>query len=429
MKILLLTRTALKSETSTGNTTHYLFSWAKKEDLTNAYFRTEIPNMDFCSSYYCVPETELIKHFFEKKNIGFTFTFNSSREIKVEEEKEIKMYNLFKKKRLYISLWARELLWDLTKGKWIKGLIEYIEKVKPDCVYMPIYDCFYMHKILAYIKKKNNLKVVLYSGDDFFSFNKYKISPFYYANQILLRKHISRSCKNADSILCFSEKETLILRNRFGEKVKQINKGYPHSKDAHFSFSLPNNGSFFELLYIGNVDYGRINTLLLLASVIRNNEMLSKHFHITFYTQTQLNKRHIKAISKNDCITFAGSLSRNMFLKTIEASDVLLNIESFKKKDIERVKSSFSTKIVDYLFSSKCILSIGPQEDNSIDYLVKRGACLSATSPSSISNALTLIINNSIVLRETAKKAFELGKTEFDSEACSSIIKKAITSF
>lgn len=429
MKILLITRTALKSETSTGNTVNYLFSWAKKEDLSNVYFRTEMPNMDFCSSYYCIPETELIRYFFKRKNVGFNFVFDSSKDLSVEEEKEKQMYNRFKRKRLFVSLWAREVLWSLTAKKWKKGLIEYIKQVKPDCVYMPIYDCFYMHKILAIIKKAFNIKIVLYSGDDFFSFNRYRLSPFYYINQLFLRKHISRSCKSASSVLCFSEKETEILRKSFGEKVKQINKGFPKSKDARYSFSLPNKGRFFEMLYVGNINYGRINTLLLLASTIKSIDTLRNHFHITFYTQNQLSRKQLDSINKNDCITFGGNLSRDKFSETVAASDILLNIESFKKKDIERVKSSFSTKIVDYLFSSKCILSVGPIEDNSIGFLAKREACLTAVNPSLITKVLASIIGNATLLNEVSKRAFELGKKEFDFEKCSLAIKKAIIDF
>lgn len=426
MKILLLTKTALKKETSTGNTTGYLFSWVKKEELFNAYFRTEMPNMDICSSFYCVPESDLIKHFFRKKNIGFSFSYESVPNKCIDETQETKMYNRFKKRRLFISLWARELLWSLTEKKWKKSLFNYIENVKPDCIYMPVYDCFYMHKILFAIAKRFRPRIILYSGDDFYTYNRYRLSPFYYINQLFLRKHILRSCKIADSVLCFSETETALFKRVFGEKVSQINKGYPLSKQASFSFCLPNKKKHFELTYIGNTTYGRIDTLLAIGEAIKNNSELSSRFHLTIYTQNQLQKKHLKTISENNNIYFGGSISRETVKLAIDKSDILLNVESFNKKEIARVRSSFSTKIVDYLFSSRCILSVGPIEDNSISYLVKRKACLYAHSISNVPFVLLSVIDDTDILEETAFNAFRVGKEEFDFDTCSTLIKKAI---
>ena len=168
-KILFLTRNALRSNISTGNTINNIFNFIDKKFLFNIYCRDEIPDLNICSKYFCISENNLI-HL--KKNVGKKVNINefNSEDLDTAQESS-KLYNNFKRRRLTIFLWIRELIWSSSRWK-NKQLDDFLDECQPDIIYMPIYDCFYMHKVLYYIKKKTNAKILLFSGDDFYCSEK-----------------------------------------------------------------------------------------------------------------------------------------------------------------------------------------------------------------------------------------------------------------
>jgi len=58
-----------------------------------------------------------------------------------DEQKEKKIYDFFRKNRLHIFLWGRELLWKMVNWK-SKELKDFIKEFNPDVIYSPSYDLF-----------------------------------------------------------------------------------------------------------------------------------------------------------------------------------------------------------------------------------------------------------------------------------------------
>ena len=428
MKILILTKTALKKETSTGLTTQYLFSWARREDLINVYCREERPNIDMCDSFYCIPENLLTSFFLKSGSVGFEFKYVDLSAIEVHEKREESRYKRLKKIRLFFFLWVREIIWFFSKKKWFcHNLKDYLVSNKPDFIYMPIYDCFYMHRILKTIQEFTGAKVVLYSGDDFFSFNFYHLSPFYYINQILLRKCIRKTISLASSVMCFSNIECELYRNLFGEKVYQIYKGHPLSVSSSFSYEDCTNKNIIKILYAGNLEYGRISSILCIGETldrINFTNHANDSFILYVYSQSSIPKRILRRLNQIQSVVYGGAISREQLLSAQDSCDLLLNVESLRKKDISRVKASFSTKIVDYLFSCKCILSFGSNEVNSISYLTRNDATLYASNQKELFIVLNSLSKDKSQMRYFAEKAFELGRRNHDIRKCSESVKR-----
>ena len=65
---------------------------------------------------------------------------------------------------------------------------------------------------------------------------------------------------------------------------------------------------------------------------------------------------------------FKGYLEKESLSKIEKNFDILLHVESFDNIHVERIKSSFSTKLSDFLVSGKQVLIVGPKNVHSIEY-------------------------------------------------------------
>lgn len=408
-KILFLTRNALRSNISTGNTINNIFNFIDKKFLFNIYCRDEIPDLDICSKYFCISESELM-HF--KKNVGKEININGLKTKDFDTAKESKkIYNTYKKRRLTIFLWLRELIWASNSWK-SKQLNNFLYESKPDIIYMPIYDCFYMHRVLYYIKKKTNAKILLFSGDDFYCSKKTQKSIFQKINAIILKKYIKKTMDICDAVFCLSSEQIKLYSKIFkNTKFIQIYK----SMDFKNVMCRKNkkNKKVINILFSGNIDYGRWKTINLLINSINELAQKNVHFKLDIYTGSAISDKLI--VKDNENVKLNGLISYDELIVLQKKYDVLLNVESFDKIDIERVKLSFSTKIVDYLYSGNFILTIGPKEVNSVSYLLDNEASLCIINPKNITSTLENLYLNQNLMYEFSNKSIRLGKENHDS--------------
>jgi len=105
-----------------------------------------------------------------------------------------------------------------------------------------------------------------------------------------------------------------------------------------------------------------------------------------------------------------GGVSYEKIPQIQEDADILVHVESMDLKERLEVRHSFSTKLVDYFYRSRCIFAVGTPDVASIEYLIKNDAALVATNVVEIKNQLNRIINNPSIINEYAIKAWECGK-------------------
>lgn len=94
--------------------------------------------------------------------------------------------------------------------------------------------------------------------------------------------------------------------------------------------------------------------------------------------------------------------------KVMDGADILLHVEPFKKSEYQFYRASFSTKLVDYFYSAKCILAVGGMTA-STDYLVRNDAAICITDKSKIKENLMKIVDKPQLINEYAKKSWDCG--------------------
>jgi hypothetical protein len=121
--------------------------------------------------------------------------------------------------------------------------------------------------------------------------------------------------------------------------------------------------------YIGMIHSGRLTTLLWLADFLHDfNRQYNLSTQLKIYTTSELNISDYNHLG--DVLKIEKALMHEQdFMSAITNTNFLVHVEGFEKKHISKVALSFSTKIVDYLQSNRCIVAVGPLSVASIGLL------------------------------------------------------------
>lgn len=413
MKILVLTRSAWDDSNSTGNTMSNIFNGYPIEKIANLYVRSAKPNNSVCKIYYSVSDKDVFKSLFNPNFIAgkaFTWEIQADANLRIsskDEMKEEKLYSFFRKKSFVWALWGQDLLWRL--GNWRnQNLDNFLYQFKPDIIFSPSFHTSYTHRILWYVQKKTNAKVVLFHADDYLSIHKNGLSYLEYINQKIRAKVVESSSLKADVNYCISHLQQEEYQKKIGKEMKLLYKGADFS--VRPEYTLPREGNPIRIVYIGSILYGRWRTLSLLAKEISEINKEKTKFELIIYSQYSLTKEMKDKMIIEGASIFMGKIPPERVRETLMHGDIVLHLESFDEVEKEKTRLSFSTKIVDCLNSGRALMAIGWDKAASIDYLVKNDAALVATDVKGISNLLQKIQLDRNILKEYADKAWACGK-------------------
>lgn len=406
LNVLIITRSEWDESNSSGNTMSNLWGSYNVNNLANLYCRGTLPNNRVCKKYFSISDKDIIKStLFMNIKPGKQFEIiNEIGENEVSNKNEEKIYSFFRKKQSTLAIWGQELLWGL--GRWKnKNLNDFLNNFKPDIIFFPCNTYLYMHKIVWYIQRITNAKVVLFHTDDNLNYGLSK-NIFNRINRRLIAKTAKKSSLNAALNYCISNKQMTEYSQILNKELKILYKGADFLKDPDFK-ELPND--ILRMVYIGTTSYGRWKTLGLLANVINKLNENGKKIELLIYSQYEPSDVAMKAMIIEGSSSFMGKIPSEEVTNELKRADIVLHVESFDKAERMRTRLSFSTKIVDCFNSARCIFAIGWEEAASIDYLIENDAAIVATNEDSIKSKLNEIIENNDLVLQYARKAWECG--------------------
>lgn len=403
MRILVITRSAWRNDNNTGNTMTNIFRNFVNDEIYSLCFRSELPQNDIAKADFCISEQQFIKYFARGGQIGKTRTpeeFGDS-----ERGVEEKLYSGAKKSGSRLLWFVREVLWGISPWK-NKALDDYLKEVSPDIVFMPVFGCWYTHKVLRYIMKLTSAKLVLFHADDNYSLRQFSLSPFYWLYRFNLRRWVKKSVSMSSVNYAISDIQKDEYSKAFGREFDILYKGYefdkmPDSVEIHKPIKL---------LFTGNISSGRYKQLSSIGRVISKINKTEKKLELDIYTLTPMTSKMKKMLDIEGVVNLRGGVSADEIDSIQKDADILVHVESFELKNRLEVHQSFSTKIVDYLHQAKCIFTVGPNDVASIDYLQKNDAAIVATTYDEIEKKLIELCADTNLIHEYEKKSWECGK-------------------
>lgn len=417
-KVLVISRDSWNDTNNSGNTLSNMFQNWNADSIANLYCRDEIPSNPICKNYFKISESLLVKKLLRKiETAGYSFKIEElenqkkhTNEVK-NEQTEKNLYNFFRKYRWHFFLWLRELLWIIVNWK-SKKLDNFLSEFNPDVIFTTSYDSFYTHKLVYYAKKKTNAKLVVFHCDDLVTFRQHSFSPLFWLNRIMLRLYMNKTVRLSDLNYCIIEEQARVYSEIYNSEFKLLYKTGSFEKEPILSeVHQP-----VKIVYTGNIIYGRINTLIQFADILKkiNNSVTKAELYI--YTANEMDEQDkIKLLSSNS-VHLMGKVAYDQIPLILSDSDVLLHVESFDTHLMKATALSFSTKIVDYLEAGKTILAIGWEKSASIKYIKENNIGFTANKTQEIENVLHEILSNPEKLSQIGNKAWKFAQKKHNKE-------------
>lgn len=410
MRILVLSLNAWNLSNSTGNTISNLFRGLEDTDeVANIYCRNEAINNTICKKYFRVTEGDIIRCLLTLKSCGTVISYeNAGKDKEIHSQGGTnyeKKITILKKYRSTFVLLLRELLWGIPFWK-NKKMKKFLKDFSPEIIYMHGHYNLYMHRLLSFCQTITGAKVVMYWADDMYGRKSY--APLSYFYESLLRSRFRKSIMMSSLLFGGSLQLCKEYSNLFG---KQFIPFFKECKQVRYDdnkiISNP-----LTIVYAGNLLFGRESIIVELIKAIDkvNNNNLTHQFLLKVFSNSTPSSESLSYIDdkKNSC--FMGCKPYNEVCEQMDMSELVLFIESFRRKDIQTTRLSFSTKIIDCMQSSAGIIAIGPQEIASMDYLTKNQLGYTITDMSEIESKLAYLADHSFIINEMNKKKVEFAR-------------------
>ena len=402
MRILFITTSPLRKDNTVGNTFANIFEGLENVEFSSVYCKSILPTVEFVKRFFCITEKDIIRNLKNKNTVV-------GKEAKVETDKikevrEDKFSFMVRMLRFKVFFWARDLVWQV--GNWKSdSLRKFIEEVNPDIIFAPLDNNRSLNRFIDYVHSIANCKLAVYAWDDIYTLNQFSFSPFFWIDRFYQRPAIKRVAEKSDLLYVISEMQKESYEKCFGRECKVLTKGHTFEEKPEKIKNTP-----IKIIYTGNLGYQRWKSILALKQELEKINETEIRAQLFVYSKTALRTGVIKKIDDKKSVFFMGGVSHGEAMKIQKDADVLLHIESFGKKQRKLVKLSFSTKLVDYFATAKCIFAIGPKEVASIDHLVKNDAAVVATSKKEIGNLLRALIQDDGMIAQYGDKAWDCGK-------------------
>lgn len=354
MNVLIITNAAWDTRNSLGNTLSNWFTGWEGCQFSCITYRSDLPNNNCCSEYYVIPPFNIIRNLLRPKRIGIRYDSTCIPTDSNRIEANVKGISGFKRYiiRFLVDIVYRLPIWRNQRYK------RFLHDINPDIVFLFAIPESFVYSNVNYIKKHTNAKIAMTIEDDVYGVVSSKLDPL----SALEKYRLKRMFRMADKLYGASQMMCDNYSHIFRKDFAPIYKG------CEFGSLKDKINSPIEVVYAGNLLYGRLDTLSTIAKTIRAINKDNVQIRLTVFSGTKLSEEQKLCINDGVNAVFAGVKPYEYIKDVLEKSDVTLHVESFEKKMQSLVRYSFSTKIIDCLQSGNTLMVVGPPNIASVEY-------------------------------------------------------------
>lgn len=401
-----------------------LFSTVEGYNISNIYIREDFPDDPCCKRYFQISENRVLKSLL-KRNLQTGREVFCSEPVSKENldiiASQKRLYTKHRAHFYYAKKLMRELLWWM--GSWkSKELDAFIDSVTPDVVIFTMEGYIHFNRICRYVLEKTGAKGIGYFWDDNFTYQQRPGNFGYKALRFFQRQSLIKLRKKTAAFWAIAPKTKKEADDFFGINCQIISKPSEREPIIHCAnkCELP-----IRILYAGNLMIGRMDTIRILAEVLKEINQAHIQVHLDIYTSTVI-PDDLKKFGYG--VFFHEPVSQAYVLDLQNRADVLLFVEDLEGKDKLVSRLSFSTKIPDYLSSGKCILAIGCKDTAPMEYFYHENVALCASSKGEITEKIKLILKNTDILQDYGIRACKCALKNHNKEKIQETLTKSIES-
>lgn len=419
-KVLIIGRSAW---TKNNSALSGVFNGYMADRLAYICIETREPSLDKCEQHFQISETAMIKKLLNWKiRTGNVVSITQAAINHTNEKQEQIILRNVRSHRSIVYLFLRELLWWF--GGWrSKELNSFIDAFQADVVFCLGDPLPLMNRLQRYVIDRCKKPGVIFMMDDIYSYTTCKqLSKKMY--RWLLRRQVIPLIKKCKAHFAISPKMKNECDMLFGTNCVILTKGID-------CFAKPLQHVHFPivLVYTGNLLYGRLYTLSVIANTIRRiNEAGDIKALLHVYTQTELDDKQRAMIDIPEVSKLHKPVAYSDLNGIYETSDIVLFVESLQEQYKYIARLSFSTKITDYLACGRCIFAVGAENIAPIEYLKSAGIAITCSNYDEIEEQLRLLLSKKDKIVELANCSSEYGKRFHNSNVMRDRLQTTINS-
>lgn len=407
IRILVITYLPWRDDNSIGNSYSNIFQGTDKDkyEFAHIYIRDGMPQNKLCHEYYHISEKSLIKRFFGKKvEIGHYFHMDKCED--QPKDQFSKLYNKARILRWDIFFLFRDLI-GKNKGWQNKQFNTFLDMFEPDIVFGTLPTGYLITNLMLYVKDYCGIPLVSYPWDDYYSLDHSNLSPIFWVRKFLGRSNMRKVASASSFMYVISNLMQDEYKKIFKKDCRLLFKGHVFEDKSVQEYSIHEP---INIVYMGNIGGGRWKTLACLADGIRKiNVKYGKiKMILNIYTLSPTNEQINNVLNIVDASRLNDSVPNEKVVETMEGADILVHAEPYRKSEYQFYRASFSTKLVDYFYRRKAILSLGGMTA-STDYLIRNDATLYIKDRKDIVSQLERLVENPDLIIEYAKKSWNCG--------------------
>ena len=377
MHILIISNIEWSNENAFGNTISNWFEGMDGVRFSSIYCRSDLPNNKVCQRYYSITPQSILRHFISREKIGRKFTLDASCVVPAVSRKS--------KERKFIQFLHRHNI------KFLNALTDFLFRTrrwnnhqfrnfiledKPDIVFSFVTGSTSMYLLTEEIKHLvPSCKTVYFIADDVYS-----------AHGMSSRRRIRETICFADRVYGISPMLCEAYKKEFNVPVYLLHKG------CHFKGSFSPNSTDVEkitMVYAGNLQYGRDDTLAMLAKEIAAyNQLHDKKIELKIFSASPISEKYATILNDRVNVFFEGAKTNLEVQRELSLATFALHVESFSPQWQKVVRYSFSTKITDCMESGSLLFAVGPSSIASIALAKEIPGAIVADDPERIREVL-----------------------------------------
>lgn len=405
IKILVITYLPWREDNNIGNSYSNIFANTQdKYEFAHIYVRNGMPQNTLAKDYYHISIIKMMKRMF-KPNLVVGERMKIEDSSQTEKTQFSSCFTKMKMLRWPVFFLVEELA-GLSKSWKTKEFDQFIDDFDPDLIFGTLPDNPLISNLMLYVKNRKNIPLVTYPWDDYYSLHHSNLSPIFWIRKMMQRHYLYKTAQASEFLYVISNLMKDEYELAFKKDCRLMFKGY--NFDASKTLEKKKVEYTIQLVYMGNIGAGRWKTLALLASAIRDINVDGPKMMLNIYTLSPRDDKMKAALNIDGTSRLNLPVPNEKKQKVMDGADILLHVEPFKKSEYQFYRASFSTKLVDYFYSAKCILAVGGMTA-STDYLVRNDAAICITDKCSIKENLMKIVDKPQLINEYAKKSWDCG--------------------
>lgn len=408
MRILLLLSESWNDKVfPNNNMTNWFLNFPNVEIWTISG-SSQLPENQCCDNYFLIGENAMIKSIFGKGRAGRRYNINKTKTNASENSKsEIsgnrKIKNIFACESARL---VRDFVWR--NGKYdMEGLKKFVQECNPEIIFSQRRGSVKMCRLESVVNSLSNAPLVAYTGDDEYSLKQFSFSPIFWIRRFWVRSWLKKTVPLYRLFYSQSRRQMDEFTREFHVQTKFLVKcGQFDEHKIHTKVGSP-----IQLVYAGKLYCNRWKTLALVADAIReiNKDLKREVFQLNIYTGDAVTKRQNKKLNDGAHSIIHGKVTPEDLVRIYQDADIVLHVEGFDLKNRLLTQDSFSTKVMDCMGSGCAVMAVCWEGHAAYQYLKEQDAAITASSKEEIFERLSEIIQDSRIILQYAKKAYDCG--------------------